>query len=95
MNSFGPSGARTEKSSGHHPDTKIDHEAARKTHELLAKHQQQGLSKSDDVFHKIAGGTNKKTKATKATAKTTAAKKTIPLDADKSDSEDELKEFNN
>jgi methyl-accepting chemotaxis protein len=82
----------TEKTSRHHQDVRVDREAARKTHELLAANH--GLSTSDNTFHQIANGTKKqKAKATKATARATAAK-AIPMDDDKSDSEDELKEFN-
>ena len=47
----------------------------------------QGLSQSDQTFHSIAGGTTRKI-ATKATAKTHAAK-AIPLDGN-----DDLNEFN-
>ena len=56
---------------------------AQKTHELVSKHH--GLSKSDHVFHSIAGGTTQK-----ATARV-AAEKTIPMNENSSD---DLKEFN-
>jgi len=77
-------GTSERKSSRHHLNVNADHETAQKTHELLSKNH--GLSKSDQAFHKIAGGTAKK-------AKDKAAAKAIPLDEDKAGNDD-LKEFN-
>ena len=73
---------------------RVDHDAAKKTHELLAKHH--GLGKSDQTLHQIANGADKKAgkkaKAKKATAKA-EAEKAIPLDDD-SASENDFGEFN-
>ena len=73
-----------------HTNIKVDHTAAKKTHQLLSKNH--GLKKSDNVFHKIAGGSDKKTEP-KQTAKQVAAEKAIPLDDNESTSGD-FKDFN-
>ena len=91
-NSSRRSAGRT--SSGHHLNTKVDHNASEKTHELLAKHH--GLAKSDQAFHDISGSSDKKKKAPKAkvtAAAKTEAEKVIPMDDDKNVTDD-LKEFN-
>jgi methyl-accepting chemotaxis protein len=80
-----------QNTSRRHLNINVDHGAAQKTHELLAKHH--GPGQSDNAFHQIAGGNKKKKEgATTATTKATAAK-AIPLDDDNSGSDD-LKEFN-
>jgi len=84
-----------QRSTGSHmKNIRVDHSAAQKTHELLAKHH--GLGQSDQTLHQIANGANKKAgkkaKVKKATAKA-EAKKAIPLDDD-SASENDFEEFN-
>jgi methyl-accepting chemotaxis protein len=69
----------------------VDRSAASKTHELVSK--QQGLGKTDNVFHNIADASEQKTEQ-KATVTKTAAEKAIPLDEDGS-SNDDFKDFNN
>jgi methyl-accepting chemotaxis protein len=88
------------KKSGHHLNVNVDHTAAQKTHELLGKKKQHKLSKSDNIFHKIAGGPERKShkrsdseqapKAQAAAVTKTDVEKAIPLD----DENDDLKEFN-
>ncbi len=70
---------RQGSSSIHHLDTKADHSLAQKAHKLL---KSRGLDKSDNVFHKIAAGSQAK-KERKLVAKH-AAEKAIPLDDDQS-----------
>lgn len=83
------------RGSGHRQKIKVDHDAAKKTHELVAKHH--GLGQSDQTLHQIASGTDKKAgkkgKAKKAAAKA-EAEKAIPLNDDSSNSKDDFKEFN-
>ncbi|MHC4475820.1 MAG: methyl-accepting chemotaxis protein [Planctomycetota bacterium] len=77
-------------SSGRHRAIKVDHEAAKKTHDLLSKHQ--GLGQSDNVLHNIATGSGQKPQQTAAATKTTA-EKLIPLDEGAASSDD-FKDFN-
>jgi methyl-accepting chemotaxis protein len=89
----GTSGRRSaseRKSSGRHVNFKVDHDVAKRTHELLASNQ--GLGKSDHTFHKIADGSDKK--KPKLAAKRTVAKSTIPLDDDQSLNNEEFNDFN-
>ncbi len=65
---------------------------AQKTHELVTKHHAQALSKSDNVFHNIAGGTGHKTETKVAAATKAKAEKAIPMS--EGNSSDDLKEFN-
>ncbi|MHC4423133.1 MAG: methyl-accepting chemotaxis protein [Planctomycetota bacterium] len=80
------------KESGHHLNVNVDHEAAKRTHEVLSKNH--GLSQSNQTFHQIAGGSDEnvaqKAKARRAAIK---AEKAIPLDDDKPGSDD-MSEFN-
>jgi len=92
LSKAGRRSAGSTKSAEHRMNIQVDHGAAKKTHEL---------SKSDNVFHKIAGGANKKSGVKKGTPKAEAvgaakaeAEKAIPMDDDKSTGTDELKEFN-
>jgi len=71
--------------SSRHLNVKVDHDAAKKTHELVAKHH--GLGQSDKTLHQIANGGSKKTGA-KA-----EAEKVIPLNDVSSNSMD-FDEFN-
>jgi methyl-accepting chemotaxis protein len=77
----------SEVSQKHHLNIKVDHSAARKTHEILSnKHK---LDKSDHVFHKIAGGSEKHKDPNQA-VRHAAAEKAIPLDND----EEGFRDFN-
>jgi len=79
------------RGSGRRQNVKVDHDAAKKAHELVAKHH--GLGQSDKALHQIANGTTKKAERKKVTAKA-EAEKAIPLSDSDSGSDDDLKEFN-
>jgi hypothetical protein len=71
--------------------TTVDHEAAKKTHELVSK--QHSLGKADHVFHNIADSS--KAKQEQPATVTKAAEKVIPLDDnDSNSSSDDFKDFN-
>ena len=70
-----------------HLNINVDHSAARKAHEALNKNRK--LGKSDDVFHKIAGNSDKR-KSQNPTAKHVPSEKVIPLD----NNEDGFRDFN-
>ncbi len=88
----GSSGAADRKQAAgaspkHHLNIKVDHSATQKTHEVLSKNRK--LDKSDHVFHKIAGGSDKH-KGPNPAAKHIAAEKAIPLD----NNDEGFKDFN-
>ncbi len=70
-----------------HLNIKVDHSAAQKTHEVLSKNRK--VDKSDHVFHKIAGGLDKR-KDQSPTARRVTAEKAIPLD----NGEEGFRDFN-
>ena len=88
------------KDSGHHLNINVDHGAAQKTHELLAKTKQHGVAnKSGQAFHKAANGQAKQQRAAQPAArqavKPAVAEKTIPLKGDDENAgSDDFKEFN-
>jgi methyl-accepting chemotaxis protein len=71
---------------GNNKNVKVDHESAKKAHELLMRNHV--LGKSDQAFHQIAGGSGEAPKRRKATVKS-GAESVIPLDG-----EEGLENFN-
>jgi methyl-accepting chemotaxis protein len=67
-----------------------NHNAAQKTHELVAKNHEHKLTTLDHAIHHIAGGTDKKTEKKVTAVSKAKAAKTIPLD----NNNDDLKNFN-
>ncbi len=100
-------GESSGRRSSRHLNIKVDHSAAKRTHELLGKHHD--LDESDNAFHKIARGSsrkpgkrtyskqtplNKAPKVGAATVAKTEAEKAIPLNDEESTNAGDFKEFN-
>ncbi len=78
-------------STASHSNTKIDNSMATKTHDLLRS--QNGIARSDSVFHSIAKSPGKK-KERKLAAVKQAARKAIPLEDNEGAGDDGFGEFN-